>query len=56
MELFGLSTDQLIIIVTALLAVSEGLSLIPSVKSNGVFQFIVNLLKKIAGKKDEQGN
>lgn len=29
-----------------LLAISEVLSLIPSVKSNGVFQLIVNTIKK----------
>lgn len=31
-------------------ALSEVLSLIPSVKSNGVFQLIVSLGKKLAGK------
>ncbi len=34
-------------IVTALLAISEGLSLIPSVKANGIFQAIVNILGSI---------
>ena len=37
--------------VTCLLAISEGLTLIPSVKSNGVFQLIVNILTFLAGKK-----
>ena len=38
------------IILAALLAISEALSLIPQVKSNGVFQVIYNLLKSLAGK------
>lgn len=36
----------------ALWAISEALSLIPVVKSNGIFQLIVNVLKSILGKKD----
>lgn len=31
-------------------ALSEVLSLIPSVKSNGVFELVVSLVKKLAGK------
>ena len=42
--------EHTIIVVTALLAISEALSLIPQVKSNGVFQAIYNLLKSLAGK------
>ena len=38
------------LIVVALLAISEVLTLLPKVKSNGIFQLIVNILKKIAGK------
>lgn len=34
----------------ALLAVSEALSLIPAVKSNGIFQLIYNALKSIKKK------
>lgn len=45
-----MDNTNLIIIVTALLAVSEALSLIPSIKANGVVQLVVNLLKKIVGK------
>lgn len=45
--MFGLTNDELIIIVTALLAVSEALSLIPAVKSNGILQAIFNVLRKI---------
>ncbi|GAH83483.1 unnamed protein product [marine sediment metagenome] len=40
------------VIVAALLAVSEALSLIPSVKANGVFQMLWNVLKILAGKKE----
>ena len=42
--------ENAIIILAALLAVSEALSLIPQVKSNGVFQIVHNLLKSLAGK------
>lgn len=40
------------VIVGALLAVSEALSLIPAVKANGIFQMLWNVLKMIAGKKE----
>ena len=39
----------LIIILSALLAVSEALSFIPAVKSNGIFQLVYNVLKFLAG-------
>ena len=42
--------ESIIIILAALLAISEALSLIPQVKSNGVFQVIYNLLKNLAGR------
>lgn len=35
-----------VVIIAALLSVSEALALIPAVKSNSVFQLIVNILKK----------
>lgn len=38
------------VIFGALWAVSEALSLIPAVKSNGVFQLVFNMLKKVRGK------
>lgn len=41
------------IIVGALLAVSEALSLIPAVKANGIFQVLWRLLKLVAGDKKE---
>ena len=42
--------NTIMIIVSALLAVSEGLSLIPRVRSNGVFQMVVNVLRWIGTK------
>lgn len=42
------------IIIGALLGVSEALSLIPGVQSNGVFQMIWRVLKIIAGPKNEK--
>lgn len=33
-------------IASALLVISEALSLIPAIKSNGIFQMVVNFLKK----------
>lgn len=42
-------------IVSALFAASELLSLIPSVKANGIFQLIVGILGVIAGQKKTGG-
>jgi len=42
------------IIVAALLAVSEALSLIPGVQSNGIVQVIWRVLKIVAGAKKEE--
>lgn len=39
------------IIIGALLAISEALSLIPQVRANGLFQVIWNVLKMVAGEK-----
>ena len=41
--------STILIIVGALLAVSEALALIPVVESNSIFQVIVNILKSIKG-------
>ncbi len=41
------------IIITAALAVSEALALIPGVESNSVFQMIWRILKLLAGEKKE---
>ena len=48
--MFGLTQEQWLLIAGALFAISEVLALIPSVKSNSVFQLIFNTLKKILGK------
>jgi len=40
-------------IVTALLAISECLAVIPSLKSNSILQLFTNILKSLAGKGDE---
>lgn len=45
-----LSNESMMAIVVAVLAVSEALAFIPSIKANGVFQAVVNVLKKIANK------
>jgi hypothetical protein len=39
-----------VIILGFLLALSELLALIPSIKANSVFQILVNAIKKVAGK------
>ena len=39
-----------VIVLGFLLALSEVLALIPSVKSNSIFQLVVGTIKKIAGK------
>lgn len=46
-----MDTNTIVLIVGALGAVSEALSLIPQVKSNGVFQLLYAGFKIIAGKK-----
>lgn len=42
------------IIIGALLAISEALSLIPLVKANGIFQMLWNILKIAAGAKEKE--
>lgn len=42
--------DDQTIIIAALFAVSEALSLIPSVRANGVFQLVYSLIRKLASK------
>ena len=44
-----MDTNTLLIIVAAALAISEALSLIPGIKSNGIFQLIFNILRTLAG-------
>lgn len=43
--------ENWIAILAILGSISEGLSLIPSVKANGIFQLIEGLLKSLTGKK-----
>jgi hypothetical protein len=45
-----MEVDSQTVIVAALFAISEVLGMIPAVKSNGIFQFIANLLKALSGK------
>ena len=40
------------VVLGVLLAISEGLALIPGIKSNSIFQLIYNALKSFAGKSD----
>lgn len=48
-----MENETLVIILGALLAVSEALALIPSLKSNSILQFIINTVKKfLPAKKD----
>ena len=42
--------ENQLIIIAALLAVSEVLAKVDGVKSNSIFELIVNSLKKLAGK------
>lgn len=46
-----MDVGTLSIIVAALLAVSEALSLIPVVRANGIFQVAWRMLKAVAGDK-----
>lgn len=48
-----MDTVTLSIIVGALLAVSEALSLIPAVRANGIFQVLWRILKAVAGAKEK---
>lgn len=43
--------ENLVMILSVLLALSEALALIPSVKSNSIFQLVWNALKAIVPKK-----
>jgi hypothetical protein len=44
---------NLVIILAALLAISEGLALIPALKANSVLTLVINILKMLAPKKPE---
>jgi len=45
-------SDKILLIIAVLGGVSEALSLIPSIKANGVFQLIWDILKVLKPKKD----
>lgn len=47
--------NTIMVVVSALLAVSEALSFIPRIKSNGVFQIVVNVLRWLATKPIKKG-
>lgn len=51
-----MDVSTLSIVIGVLFAISEALSMIPAVKSNGIFQMLWNVLKIMAGQKipDEQ--
>jgi hypothetical protein len=49
----GIQMSNMAIILTALLAASEALALIPALKSNSILQVVMNILKGI-GAKDPQ--
>jgi hypothetical protein len=40
------------LILAVLLGVSESLALIPQIKSNGIVQLVLEILKKLVAKKD----
>lgn len=47
MEIFNFMAANQVVIIGALLAISEVLGLIPSVKSNSIFEIIVGVLQKL---------
>jgi len=50
MEIIQFIDAHKVEILFGLLSLSEILALIPSVKSNSIFELVVNILKKAAGK------
>ncbi len=44
--------STIVLVVAALLAISEVLALSSKVKSNSIFQLVVNVLRKVVGKED----
>lgn len=48
-----MDSDKIILILSALLAVSEGLSLIPQLKANGILQLAIQILKAVLPKKPQ---
>ena len=43
--------ENLSLVLAILLGISEALSLVPQIKANGIFQLILDLLKKLSPKK-----
>ena len=46
-------TENYALVLAVLLGISEALSLIPAVKSNGILQLVFNMLKALVPKKVE---
>jgi hypothetical protein len=44
--------DKIMLVIAVLGGISEALSLIPSIKANGVVQLIISVIKAIQGKKE----
>lgn len=42
--------DHIEIVLAVLLGVSESLALIPAIKANSIFEVVLSILKKLAGK------
>jgi len=50
-----LDINTIMIVLSTLLAISEALSMIPTVKSNGIFQVVFNILKGLSKKPAKEG-
>lgn len=48
-----LTTENVTMFFVVLFGISESLAVIPSVKSNSVFQWVFNVLKTLSGKSDK---
>lgn len=46
-------TDNYVAIIMVLLAISEGLALIPSLKANSILQLVIGILKSLVPAKKE---
>jgi len=51
-----METNLIMAIITALLAMSEAISFVPAMKSNGIFQLVYNILEVIGSKFGKGGN
>lgn len=43
-------SNNIVLILAVALGISEALALIPQVQANSIFQLVLNILKKLAGK------